>query len=145
MTEKKLKKLTITFLEEEVILPSNKKFGLFFSIIFFLIGGYAFYDEQIIVAVIFLASSCVLLLISLVAADYLIKLNILWFKLGILISRVVSPIVLGFIFFILISPIAILTRMFGRDILQLKKKVVSSYWIKREPRGPLPESFKKQF
>ncbi|SVD24112.1 uncharacterized protein METZ01_LOCUS376966 [marine metagenome] len=145
MTEKKLKAPTITFLENEVILPSNKKFGLFFSTIFFLIGGYAFYNNQIIVAVIFLVVSCALLLISFVAADYLIKLNILWFKLGILISRVVSPIVLGLIFFVLISPIAILTRMFGRDILQLKKKVVSSYWIKREPRGPLPESFKKQF
>ena len=145
MTEKKLKKPTITFLENEVILPSNKKFGLFFSTIFFLIGGYVFYINQIIVAAIFLVISCVLLLISMVAADYLIKLNILWFKLGILISKVISPIVLGLIFFVLISPIAILTRMFGRDILQLKKKVVNSYWIKREPRGPLPESFKKQF
>ena len=119
--------------------------GLKAQTIFFLIGGYVFYNNQIIVAAIFLVISCVLLLISLVAADYLIKLNILWFKLGILISKVVSPIVLGLIFFVLISPIAILTRMFGRDILQLKKKVVSSYWIKREPRGPLPESFKKQF
>ena len=145
MTDKQSNKLTMNILEQETALPSNKKFGLFFSAIFFSIGGFAFFREQLIVAIALVATAVILLIISLVAADYLARLNILWFKLGMLLSRIISPIVLGAIFFLLITPIAILTRIFGRDILHLKKQPGNSYWIKREPRGPLPESFKKQF
>jgi len=145
MTDKQANKSTMNFFEGETALPSNKKFGLFFSFIFFSIGGFAFFREQLIIAIAFMAIAVILLIISLVAADYLARLNILWFKLGMLLSRIISPIVLGAIFFLMITPVAILTRIFGRDILQLKKQPGNSYWIKREPRGPLPESFKKQF
>ena len=145
MTDKQSNKLTMNILEQETALPSNKKFGLFFSAIFFSIGGVAFFREQLIIAIALVATAVILLIISLIAADYLARLNILWFKLGMLLSRIISPIVLGAIFFLLITPIAILTRIFGRDILQLKKQPGNSYWIKREPRGPLPESFKQQF
>ena len=122
MTEKKPNKLTMNFLEQETVLPSNKKFGLFFSAIFFSIGGFAFFREQLIVAIASVATAVILLIISLIAAAYLARLNILWFKLGMLLSRIISPIVLGAIFFLLITPIAILTRIFGRDILHLKKQ-----------------------
>jgi hypothetical protein len=53
--------------------------------------------------------------------------------------------VLGAIFFLLLSPIAILMRIFGRDELKIKKRDVSSYWVERQPHGPSPESFKEQF
>ena len=60
-------------------------------------------------------------------------------------GKVVSPIVLGILFFIVISPVAIVTRLFGRDVLLLRKRNVNSYWIERNPPGPQPESFKEQF
>jgi hypothetical protein len=66
-------------------------------------------------------------------------------QLGALMGRVVSPLVLGTIFFLLITPISMLARLFGRDELRLKKIDTSSYWIARAPPGPDGDSFKNQF
>jgi hypothetical protein len=71
--------------------------------------------------------------------------NKAWYKLGLLMGRVVSPIVLGILFFILISPIAIVMRLAGRDALKLRKQNVQSHWIDRAPPGPSSDSFKEQF
>jgi len=65
--------------------------------------------------------------------------------LGHLLGRIVSPIVLGLIFFVLITPVALFGRVAGRDPLRLKPRAISSYWVKREPAGPTPDSFKNQF
>ena len=62
-----------------------------------------------------------------------------------MLGKVVSPIVLGILFFIVITPVAIGMRLFGRDALLMKKRAVCSYWIDRDPPGPKPESFKDQF
>jgi hypothetical protein len=61
------------------------------------------------------------------------------------LGKIVSPIVLGFIFFIIITPVAIVTKLAGRDALKLRKQNVDSYWVDRSPPGPEPESFKEQF
>ena len=79
------------------------------------------------------------------APGILSPFNKAWYRLGLLMGKVVSPIVLGILFFIVISPVAIVTRLFGRDILLLRKRNVNSYWIERNPPGPQPESFKEQF
>jgi len=60
-------------------------------------------------------------------------------------GRVVSPLVLGILFFILITPVALFMRLIGRDALRIKKQQVNTYWIERNPPGPNPESFKDQF
>ncbi|NQY99023.1 MAG: hypothetical protein HRT82_17865, partial [Henriciella sp.] len=65
--------------------------------------------------------------------------------LGYLIGRIVSPIVLGVIFFILMTPIGVVQRLFGRDELRLKPQNTNSHWKVREPAGPEPASFKQQF
>jgi hypothetical protein len=65
--------------------------------------------------------------------------------LGLFLGRFVSPIVLGILFFIVITPVAIATRLAGRDALKLRKQDVDSHWIDRKPPGPEPESFKEQF
>jgi len=75
----------------------------------------------------------------------LAPLNRIWYEFGMLLGKVVSPIVLGMIFFLLITPISVMTRMCGRDELKIKKKSLQSYWVDRLPPGPLPESFKNQF
>ena len=83
--------------------------------------------------------------LTVTAPSSLTVLNKLWSKLGTLIGRFLNPIVLGFIFFVIITPIALITRLLGRDVLRIKKRTVSSYWVDRIPTGPDSESFKNQF
>ena len=73
----------------------------------------------------------------------LASLNRAWFSLGLFLGKIVSPIILTILFFILISPVAILTRFRGRDVLLIKKRNVSTYWVIKESIDP--ESFKNQF
>lgn len=74
----------------------------------------------------------------------LAPLNRAWFHLGELMGKIVSPVVLGIIFFGLLTPISLLTRLLGRDELRLKRRAVNSYWIDRAS-GPTGDSFKNQF
>lgn len=127
-------------------LPSERSFGLLFFVVFLIAAAYFWHkDFSDSWAHACIALSLVFLLAGLFAPALLRPLNKLWFQLGLLMGRVVSPIVLGILFFILITPIAILMRVFGRDELKLKKREVSSYWVERQPHGPAPESFKDQF
>ena len=75
----------------------------------------------------------------------LTPLNRLWYALGILLGKVISPIVLGAMFFLIITPIALITRLFGRDELKIRKLSLQSYWVDRSPQGPPSESFNNQF
>jgi hypothetical protein len=73
-------------------------------------------------------------------------LNWLWFKFGLLLHRIVSPIVMAFLFFVTILPIGLIMRAIGKDMLRLKREPgLESYWIDRQPAGPAPESMKDQF
>ncbi len=117
-----------------------------FSGIFFLLSVYTWFsDSDNFVIFGYLVVSIVLILISVIYPDVLAPLNRAWFKLGEIMGKIVSPIVLGVIFFILITPVAMLTRLFGRDELRLKKRAIESYWIERNPPGPASDSFKNQF
>lgn len=127
-------------------LPSERSFGILFFVVFLLVAGYGWikgFSDLVIYGSILL--SFFFLLTGLFAPSVIRPLNKLWFQLGLLMGRVVSPIVLGILFFIVITPIALLMRIFGRDELKLKKRNVNSYWVERQPHGPDPESFKNQF
>lgn len=76
----------------------------------------------------------------------LAPLNRLWLRLGLLLSKIVSPVILGLLFFVTITPIALLMRAVGKDPLRLRKNAsASSYWISRDPPGPAPDTMKNQF
>jgi len=78
--------------------------------------------------------------------DLLAPFNALWFRFGLLLHRVVSPVILALLFFTTVAPVGLLMRAFGKDPLRLKKdRAADSYWILREPPGPSPESMKQQF
>lgn len=127
-------------------LPPERSLGILFFVVFLIVAAYFWhksYGDSWVFGAIGL--SLFFLLAGFLAPTLLRPLNKLWFQLGLLMGRVVSPIVLGAIFFILISPIAILMRVFGRDELKIKKRDVSSYWVERQPHGPAAESFKEQF
>jgi hypothetical protein len=127
----------------QIELPSNRKFGFFFSFVFTLAATY-FYMASITWGYVFVVLALIFLLTTLIKSEALLPLNKLWMSFGILLGMIVSPIVLGVVFFGVFTPIAILMRLSGRDELRLKTTVKTSYWISRaEPIES--ESFKYQF
>jgi hypothetical protein len=93
-----------------------------------------------------LGVSAVFLFFTFFFTSVLQPLNILWFRFGMLLGKIVNPIVMLLIYAIAIVPIGVATRVFGKDLLRLKLEPGNtSYWIKREPPGPAPESIEQQF
>ena len=128
----------------EIELPSNRKFGFFFTFVFAVVSAYFYYSANVSWAYVFFAAALVFLLITLIKSDALLTLNKLWMRFGQMLGMIVSPIVLGIIFFGLFTPIAMLMRLTGRDELRLQFTQKASHWISRSE--PLkPESFKRQF
>ncbi len=125
---------------------SNRAFGWVFVTVFAIIGAFPLLFGQdvhwwsVLVAV-------VLSLITLLAPALLALPNRLWLRFGLLINRIISPIVLVILFFVLVTPMGLLARAFGKDTLRLRRgePQVSSYWIKRDPPGPKPDSMDHQF
>jgi len=128
----------------ELEFPSNRKFGFFFTFIFFIAAGYFFVSEHIITAYVFIALAAMFLIITIVNADILFFLNKLWMQFGYLIGMIISPIILAIIFFALVTPYSLVMRIFGRDELRLKLLKRDSYWKSREQIVP-QTNFKQQF
>jgi hypothetical protein len=127
-------------------LPSDRRFGLLLVGVFAILGGYGSYKGSSVGAIYAsFALSVVLALVTAIAPRILAPLNRAWFHIGQLLGKIVSPIVLGVIFYGLLTPIALLARMKGRDELKIKPRSVSSYWIQRNPPGPTADSFNNQF
>ena len=128
----------------EIKLPSNRKFGFFFSTIFLLASFYSYFiDSKIMVYL--LGTICgILLIITIINADILLPLNKLWMKFGILLGKIFSPILMGIIFFGIFTPIAIFMRFSGRDELRLRFKKQKTHWINRKTLDKV-DLFKNQF
>ena len=126
-------------------LPSNPKFGYFFALLFAAIAAYGYWKSWEKLAVMTSVLAVSFAFVARIAPDALKALNRLWYELGFLLGKIVSPVVLGIIFFVLISPISLISRLFGRDELKMKKQNLESYWVVRLPTGPSSESFKKQY
>jgi hypothetical protein len=128
----------------DLVLPSNRKFGSFFTLVFLVAASYFFLNKFVIGAYISITLAVIFFIVTLVKADVLLSFNKLWMRFGLLLGTIVTPIILGLIFFVLFTPIAFIMRLCGRDELRLKFKKKSSHWIKREVSGQT-ESFKNQF
>ena len=127
-------------------LPSNKKFGLLFAAIFLALALYAnSKNEATFIIGLLLLISGFFLISSFFYQTLLTPLNKAWFMLGLALGKVVSPIVLGIIFFGLITPIALIARLIGRDELKLKRPKKSSYWSEPIGSNSDADSFKNQF
>jgi hypothetical protein len=114
--------------------------------VFASLAAYAAYKDADVCWVYGLLFSCVGMCgLAFFAPQRLAHFSNAWMKMGDLMGKVVSPLVLGAIFFLLITPTALLGWLFGRDELRLKKTNISSYWVDRVPPGPDGESFKDQF
>ena len=125
----------------EIKIGTNKSFGIVFFIVFLFISIYPLLNNgelriwSLIIAMIFLV-------LGLINSKFLTPLNKLWFKFGLLLGKIVSPLIMGFIFFFVVTPIAFIMRIIGKDLLNLKFNKKKSYWI--EKSGP-KSKMKNQF
>jgi hypothetical protein len=127
------------------MLPSNKSFGFFFFTIFLIIGLYLIYVNKYFFALSILIFAIIIFLVTVFKASALHSLNLLWYKFGILLGKIINPIVLGSIFFFILTPISVIFKIFKRDELQLKFKQELTYWKSRKNISNINEFFKQQF
>ena len=127
--------------QNDVKIGSNISFGIVFFIVFFLISLYPLTNQENI-RVWSLIISLIFLLLGLSNSKILNPFNKLWFKFGIILGRIISPIVMSIIFFFVVTPIALLMKLLKKDLLNLKFNKTSTYWI--EKSGP-KSKMKNQF
>ena len=114
----------------EIIKGSNKNFGIVFFIVFFLIAIWPIIDSGSI-RIWSIVLSLVFLILGILNSKILSPLKSLWIKLGEVLGKIIAPIVMGFIYFLIITPIGLLMRLIGKDLLDIKYSKNNSYWIKR--------------
>tara|TARA_B100001564_G_C20297185_1_gene515252 strand:- start:229 stop:615 length:387 start_codon:yes stop_codon:yes gene_type:complete len=125
----------------EVNKSSNKNFGIVFFVVFLLIAIYPLtYGGEIrIWSIIF---SLIFLILGLLNSKILTPLNNLWYKFGIFLGKIISPLIMGIIFFLVVTPIGLLMRLLGKDLLNLKYNNNKSYWIKKNgPKSKMKNQF----
>ena len=126
---------------DEIKISSNRSFGIVFFIVFLLIGTYPLLNNDH-VRIWSLIISIVFLILGLLNSKILLPLNKIWFKFGILLGKIISPLIMGLIFFVVVTPIALLMRLFNKDLLNLKFNKSKSYWIeKNEPKSKMKNQF----
>ena len=126
---------------DDVKISSNKSFGIVFFVVFLLIALYPLiYSGEIRLWSIIV--SFTFLVLGLLNSKILTPLNKIWFKFGIFLGKLISPVIMGIIFFLVVTPIGLIMRMLGKDLLNLKYNKNKSYWI--EKKGP-KSKMKNQF
>ena len=127
--------------KNNIKISSNRSFGIVFFIVFLLISIYpAINDKDIRVWSLIVSS--IFLILGLINSNILTPLNKIWFKFGILLGSFVSPIVMGIVFFLVVTPTSLLMRIFGKDVLKLKKNNSKSYWIEKSgPKSRMKDQF----
>ena len=126
---------------DDIKISSNRSFGIVFFIIFLLIAIYPLtYSQDIRIWSVII--SIIFLVLGLFNSKILTPLNKLWFKFGIFLGKIISPIIMGIIFFLVVTPIGLLMRLLGKDLINLKYNNNKSYWI--EKKGP-KSKMKNQF
>ncbi|MCP5266353.1 MAG: hypothetical protein H6934_09565 [Burkholderiaceae bacterium] len=126
-------------------LPSNRKFGALFTAVFLVAGWYFSGGAAGATMWVFGGLAAATGIATLAKPDVLMPLNRLWMRLGMILGAIVSPVVLGIIYFAIFTPIAVMMRLAGRDELRLKLTNAKSHWRLRERQEAAAESFKRQF
>ena len=126
---------------DEIKIGSNKSFGIVFFIVFFIIALFPLINNSEI-RVWAVIISLIFLILGLINSKILTPLNKAWFKFGIFLGKIISPLIMGIIFFLVVTPIGILMKMLKKDLLNLKFNKHKSYWIeKTEPKSKMKNQF----
>ena len=124
---------------DNIKLPSNRSFGIVFFVVFLLIGLYPLLNSEearlwsLIISLIFI-------LLGLLNSKILTPLNKIWFKFGIFLGKIISPLIMGIIFFLVVTPIGLIMRLL-KDLLNLRYNKNKSYWIENDPKSKMKNQF----
>jgi hypothetical protein len=127
------------------IAPTNKEFARFFSLISIVISTIFFANNAFSLGILLILISALFIVLAYLKPDSLEFLNKFWFKIGVLLSKITNPVVLGFIFLVIITPVAVITRLFGRDELRIKYSSDNTYWVDKIRSNTNASDFKNQF
>ena len=116
--------------DKKIKIGSNRSFGIVFSIVFLIIALYPLLNSDSIRIWSIILSS-IFFIFGLLNSNILSPLNRIWFKFGIILGRIVSPIIMGLVFFLVVTPISLILRLFKKDTLNLKKNDSMTYWVKK--------------
>ena len=120
---------------------SNRGFGIVFFAVFFLVAFYPLANSGEI-RIWSLTISVIFLILGLFDSKILTPLNNLWFKFGIFLGKIISPLIMGIIFFFVVTPIGLIMRLLRKDLLNLKYNKSKSYWIKKNgPKSKMKNQF----
>ena len=128
-----------------VDLPSNRRFGFFAGSLASGLGTYLLLKFDFLTALPVLSTGCLFFVLATTKDDILLPLNMVWMRFGLLLGRIVNPLVMGFLFFGLFAPIGIFMRLFQRDELRIKFKPKTSYWVSRQYSSEMADGFKNQY
>ena len=129
----------------KIKMGTNRSFGIVFFVVFFLISLWPVFNSKNILDtnIIIMCVALSFLILGLINSKILSPFNLLWFKFGLFLGKIIAPIVMAFVFFLVITPIGIILRLIGKDVLNLKySKSKNTYWIQRKN---LMGTMKKQF
>ena len=126
---------------DDIKISSNRSFGIVFFVVFILVALYPLiYSGEI--RIWSLVLSLIFLILGLLNSKILTPLNKIWFKFGIILGKIISPIIMGVIFFLVVTPIGLLMRLLGKDLLNLKFRDIQSYWIEKTgPKSKMKDQF----
>ena len=126
---------------DDIKISSNRSFGIVFFVVFLLIAFYPLtYSGElklwsVIISLIFLS-------LGLINSKILTPLNKLWFRFGIFLGKIISPVIMGIIFFLVVTPIGLVMRLLGKDLLNLRYNKNKTYWIeKNDPKSKMKNQF----
>tara|TARA_B100000315_G_scaffold14335_1_gene13204 strand:- start:107 stop:496 length:390 start_codon:yes stop_codon:yes gene_type:complete len=127
--------------KNKIRIGSNRSFGIVFFIFFLIVSTYPLIKGgeiriwSLIIALIFL-------ILGIINSELLTPLNKIWFKFGIFLGNFVSPIIMGIIFFIVVTPVSLILKLLGKDVLNIKKNNKRTYWIdKSDPKSKMKNQF----
>ena len=127
--------------QKDIKIGSNKSFGIVFFLVFLLISLYPLINDgnlriwSFVISIIFL-------ILGILNSKILSPLNKIWFKFGLLLGKMISPVVMGIIFFIVVTPTGLILRLFQKDVLNLKFNNNNTYWIKKSgPKSKMKNQF----
>ena len=125
---------------KKIKISSNRSFGIVFFVVFFVFAIWPLLNNQDI-RIWSLIISLVFLILGILNSNLLKPFNKIWFKFGMLLGNIVSPIVMSLVFFLVVTPTGYLMRFFGKDLLKLKKNKSNTYWLAKNYKSNMKDQF----
>ena len=118
-------------MQEKIKLPSNRNFGIVFSIVFLIIAIWPILNQNEI-RIWSMIISLIFLILGLINSKFLSPLNKAWFKFGLILGSIIAPVVMGVVYFLVVTPTGLIMKALGKDILGLKRNKNNTYWLEKD-------------